>query len=39
MAAYYNENDAFAAAWLKNLIAAGHLPAGAVFIEAVMDCL
>lgn len=27
---YYNENDPFCVAWLKNLIAAGHLPAGDV---------
>ena len=25
MTAYYNENEPFAAAWLRNLIAAGHI--------------
>ena len=30
MTAYYNENDPFAAAWLRNLIAAGHITAGEV---------
>ena len=28
--AYYNEIDAYCAAWLRNLIAAGHIPAGDV---------
>jgi DNA (cytosine-5)-methyltransferase 1 len=28
--AYYNEWDAYAAEWLRNLIAAGHIPAGDV---------
>ena len=27
---YYNENDPFAAQWLRNLIAGGHIPAGDV---------
>src|SRR3990167_8310376 len=27
---YYNDNEPFVAAWLRNLIAAGHLPAGDV---------
>ena len=27
---YYNDHDPYCAAWLKNLIAAGHLPAGDV---------
>ena len=27
---YYNEFDPFAAAWLRNLIKAGHLPDGEV---------
>jgi DNA (cytosine-5)-methyltransferase 1 len=27
---YYNDNDPFVCAWLRNLIAAGHLPAGDV---------
>ena len=30
MTAYYNENDPFAAAWLRSLIAAGHIMAGDV---------
>ena len=30
MTAYYNEIDPYAAQWLRNLIAAGHLPAGDV---------
>ena len=30
MTAYYNEIDPFAAAWLRNLIAAGHITAGEV---------
>ena len=28
--AYYNENDPFAAQWLRNLIVSGHIPAGDV---------
>ncbi|MBQ7626204.1 MAG: hypothetical protein IJS87_04010 [Rhodocyclaceae bacterium] len=28
--AYYNENNAYAAQWLRNLIAAGHIAAGDV---------
>lgn len=27
---YYNDNDPYCCAWLRNLIAAGHLPAGEV---------
>lgn len=30
MAVYYNEIDSFAAAWLRNLISAGHIPDGDV---------
>jgi DNA (cytosine-5)-methyltransferase 1 len=30
MTVWYNEFDPYAAAWLRNLIAAGHLPAGEV---------
>jgi len=30
MTAYYNEIDPFAAEWLRNLIAAGHIAAGDV---------
>ena len=28
MSAYYNEHDAYAAAWLRNLIDAGHIAPG-----------
>lgn len=34
---YYNEWDPYAAAWLRNLIAAGHLPAGDVDERSVRD--
>ncbi|MDP2619875.1 MAG: DNA cytosine methyltransferase [Hyphomicrobiales bacterium] len=37
MPAYYNEVDPYAAAWLKNLIAAGHLPAGDVDDRDIRD--
>ena len=30
MTAYYNEIDPFAAQWLRNLIAAGHIAPGIV---------
>src|SRR5258708_4170665 len=30
MAVYYNDSEPFVCAWLRNLIAAGHLPAGDV---------
>lgn len=30
MPAYYNEIDPYAAQWLRNLIAAGHIAAGDV---------
>jgi DNA (cytosine-5)-methyltransferase 1 len=35
--AYYNENDAYAAGWLRNLVAAGHLPAGTVDERSILD--
>lgn len=35
--AYYNENDAHAAGWLRNLVAAGHLPAGTVDDRSILD--
>lgn len=35
--AYYNEIDAYAAQWLRNLIAAGHLPAGDVDTRSIVD--
>lgn len=37
MATYYNEMDPFAAQWLRNLIAAGHLPAGEVDERSILD--
>ena len=30
MTAYYNEHEPYAAQWLRNLIAAGHIAAGDV---------
>lgn len=35
--AYYNENDPYAAEWLRNLIAAGELPAGDVDERDIRD--
>ncbi len=37
MSAYYNEHDAYPAQWLRNLIAAGHLPAGDVDERDIRD--
>ncbi|WP_422865320.1 DNA cytosine methyltransferase [Endosaccharibacter trunci] len=37
MAAYYNEIDPFAAQWIRNLIAAGHLPGGDVDERSIVD--
>lgn len=37
MAAYYNEIDPFAAQWLRNLIAAGHIAAGDVDERSISD--
>lgn len=37
MGTYYNEIDPYAAAWLRNLIAAGHLPAGDVDERSIVD--
>lgn len=34
---YYNEYDAFAAAWLRKLIEAGHLPKGDVDERSIID--
>lgn len=34
---YFNEFDPFAAQWLRNLIAAGHLPAGDVDVRSIVD--
>jgi DNA (cytosine-5)-methyltransferase 1 len=35
--AYYNEHDAYAAAWLRNLIAAGHIAPGVVDERSIED--
>ena len=37
VAAYYNEIDPYAAAWLRNLIAAGHIAAGDVDERSIVD--
>lgn len=37
MPAYYNENDAFVAQWLRNLIAAGHIAPGDVDERSIVD--
>ena len=37
MKAYYNEINPFCAAWLRNLIAAGHIPAGDVDERSIED--
>jgi len=37
MAAYYNENDPFAVAWLRNLIAAGEIAPGDVDDRSICD--
>lgn len=37
MPAYYNELDAFAAQWLRNLIAAGHIAAGEVDERSIVE--
>lgn len=37
MTAYYNENDKFAAQWLRNLIAAGHIAPGDVDERSIED--
>lgn len=37
MSAYYNEIDPYAAAWLKNLIAAGHIADGIVDDRSIVD--
>lgn len=36
-AAYYNEIDPFAAQWLRNLIAAGHIAQGEVDERSIED--
>lgn len=37
MSVYYNEHDAYAAQWLRNLIAAGELPSGYVDERDIQD--
>lgn len=37
MAVYYNEFDPFAAAWLRNLIAGGHIATGDVDERSIVD--
>ncbi|KKL44804.1 hypothetical protein LCGC14_2362020 [marine sediment metagenome] len=37
MAAYYNDNDAYCAEWLRNLIKAGHIPPGDVDERSITD--
>jgi DNA (cytosine-5)-methyltransferase 1 len=37
MTAYYNENDPYAAQWLRNLIAAGHIAPGDVDARSIVD--
>ena len=37
MTAYYNEFDPYAAQWLRNLIDAGHLPAGDVDERSIVE--
>lgn len=37
MAAYYNEKDAACAAWLRNLVSAGHIAAGDVDDRDIRD--
>ena len=37
MAAYYNENDPYAAQWLRNLIQAGHIAPGDVDERSIVD--
>ena len=37
MSSYYNEIDPFAAQWLRNLMAAGHIPQGEVDERSIAD--
>lgn len=37
MSAFYNENDAFPAQWLRNLAAAGHIAPGVVDERSIVD--
>lgn len=37
MTAYYNEIDPYAAQWLRNLVAAGLIPAGEIDERSITD--
>ena len=37
MAVYYNENDPYAAQWLRNLVTAGHIAPGEVDERSIED--
>jgi len=37
MPSFYNEIDPYAAAWLRNLIKAGHIPDGEVSTQSIVD--
>lgn len=37
MTSYYNDNDPYCAAWLRNLVNGGHLPAGDVDERSIKD--
>ena len=37
VSALYNENDPYAARWLENLVAAGHIAPGAVSAKSIVD--
>lgn len=37
MSAWYNEHDPYAAAWLRNLIEAGHIAPGVVDERSIED--
>lgn len=37
MSAYYNEIDPYCAAWLRNLMDAGHIPAGEIDTRSIED--
>lgn len=39
MRAYYNENNPFAASWLRNIVAAGHIPKKDVDERSIADVL
>ena len=39
MAAYYNENEPYAATWLRNLIVAGHIAPGDVDERSIADVM